>query len=464
MYRASIFITLYLLAILHGAAAQNLVRNGSFERYLECPQFNAQFHLAEGWFNPSTATPDFFHVCNNSEGGMVGVPEHPGGFQYPHSGDGYIAILLSSWPEGHPQKDNYREYLGTRLAQKMIKGQTYCVSLHVAVNRLTKFSTDQLSIYFSTDSVYQHHPGALFKITPQLDNEPGKYLDDTTGWTKINWVYTATDTFEWMTVGNFREPKHTGVRTLRNIPDEDCLMSYYYIDDISILPQPADTGWLPEQLMPCGAPVTVSGGDFETYLWSTGETTKDITISAPGQYWLETTTACGMHTDSFVARTIDTTTVKFTVNDGTFSCQKALSVTLPSYNTYLWSTGSNTPSIDIKTAGVYWAEVSNTCGTYRDSFIVKDGGCFFMPDAFSPNKDGLNDILKPRGIINSDGYSFNLYNRWGQKVFSTTDINTGWNGMHQASLADLGTYHWYIRYRNEENAEIFLEGNVTLLR
>jgi gliding motility-associated-like protein len=76
---------------------------------------------------------------------------------------------------------------------------------------------------------------------------------------------------------------------------------------------------------------------------------------------------------------------------------------------------------------------------------VFKGSAVYVPTAFTPNNDGLNDILKPLYVgIKSLSY-FTVYNRWGQKIFSTSDMNKGWNGYMKGNLGDTGSYAWVLK-------------------
>ncbi|MBS1609919.1 MAG: gliding motility-associated C-terminal domain-containing protein [Bacteroidetes bacterium] len=87
-----------------------------------------------------------------------------------------------------------------------------------------------------------------------------------------------------------------------------------------------------------------------------------------------------------------------------------------------------------------------------------------IPSAFTPNNDGLNDMLKP--LLGSQ-YSlkeFCIYNRWGQKVFSTTEAGEGWDGTLNGRLQDTGTYVWLVKVNDAQNKIITKQGTVTLIR
>ncbi|MGE0562501.1 MAG: PKD domain-containing protein [Flavobacteriales bacterium] len=109
-------------------------------------------------------------------------------------------------------------------------------------------------------------------------------------------------------------------------------------------------------------------------------------------------------------------------------------------------------------AGEYtvWLTVQNSYGcldsTYR---VVKIDGLylFYMPSGFTPNGDNLNDTFKPLGEgIDSKNYLFMVFNRWGEKMFETDNLNEGWDGTYNGNPVQTDTYIWKIKakelYRN----------------
>ena len=87
-----------------------------------------------------------------------------------------------------------------------------------------------------------------------------------------------------------------------------------------------------------------------------------------------------------------------------------------------------------------------------------------IPDAFSPNNDGQNDILT---IIDYDIKSlsyFRVYNRWGQILFETNDISSGWDGNYKGEPQDIGTYIYLIVGYSNDGEKVIKKGDVTLIR
>lgn len=88
-----------------------------------------------------------------------------------------------------------------------------------------------------------------------------------------------------------------------------------------------------------------------------------------------------------------------------------------------------------------------------------------LPTAFSPNGDGVNDIFRIVRWLNIDKLKeFAVYNRWGNKVFSTTDILEGWDGVYLDMEQPMSTYVWMVIANTRDDQEVLFKGNVTLVR
>ena len=86
-----------------------------------------------------------------------------------------------------------------------------------------------------------------------------------------------------------------------------------------------------------------------------------------------------------------------------------------------------------------------------------------MPDAFSPNGDGINDVFKPSGTF-YDNFQLIIYNRWGQSLYQTTDAASGWDGTLQGNRAPEGQYVYKVVITDSTGREFVKSGSVLLLR
>lgn len=107
-----------------------------------------------------------------------------------------------------------------------------------------------------------------------------------------------------------------------------------------------------------------------------------------------------------------------------------------------------------------------TTGNFTDdafSLGVLDLTPLFVPQIFSPNGDGLNDLFYVRSN-RIEKLTFIVYNRWGQKVFETQDPTVGWDGTLRGSPAQSGVYVYYIGAEVKDLGPVIKKGNITLVR
>jgi len=100
---------------------------------------------------------------------------------------------------------------------------------------------------------------------------------------------------------------------------------------------------------------------------------------------------------------------------------------------------------------------------YSNEVILLQPPRLYVPNAFTP--EGLNSIFKPVGVYTEkDGYQMIIYDRWGRKIFETTDYDLGWDGKFEGKKCALGVYTYYIKITNAFNKTFIKRGIVTLLR
>ena len=135
---------------------------------------------------------------------------------------------------------------------------------------------------------------------------------------------------------------------------------------------------------------------------------------------------------------------------------------------YLWQDGSERQFFYASEPGTYAVIVSKLGCIATDSTVIYPCSELFVPNAFSPNNDGRNDVFF---VVNSgDVVKFHMviYNKWGETVFQTTDINEGWDGNFKGSRSPVGVYHYVIEYLGQGNVLLEQEGKqygqITLFR
>jgi gliding motility-associated-like protein len=135
--------------------------------------------------------------------------------------------------------------------------------------------------------------------------------------------------------------------------------------------------------------------------------------------------------------------------------------------TWLWNTGDRNFNLVIKQPGTYSAAVTiDGCTTSDSVTIVKD--CYLdVPNSFTPDGDGLNDFFLPRQLLSKGVTKFkmSIYNRWGQEVYATTQINgRGWDGKLNDVPQPQGVFVYLIEVTFHNGMSEKKQGNVTLLR
>jgi gliding motility-associated-like protein len=230
------------------------------------------------------------------------------------------------------------------------------------------------------------------------------------------------------------------------------------------------------------AQLTASGGDI--YSWLPATALSDALVANPIATPQITTTYSVSITDtvchqstllSTVVDVLQLPSVKATkAND--IDCSRNYSQLIATgAQTYLWSPAStlNNAAIANPTAtpaGSTMYTVKGTdgfgCVNYDSvgvEFVSADTSAYYMPNAFTPNGDGLNDCygIKFWGVINE--LEFGIYNRWGERVFFTKNPNDCWDGIYKGKKQDIGVYVYMIKAKTY-CGDTFKKGLFTLIR
>ncbi len=220
--------------------------------------------------------------------------------------------------------------------------------------------------------------------------------------------------------------------------------------------------------------LTASGGD--SYMWSNGSNLDNITVSDDEQGYVVAMNGCGNDTayfhvhdygvySSFTSDFVNGTTAPITIN---FNNTSSGNIT-----NYMWSFGDNetstitNPSHTYTTNGEYIVTLTsfNTyCSdNYEFTVLLENPNTVYIPNVFTPNNDGINDEFEIKGE-NIKTLECNIFNRWGQKLYSFDSKNDTWDGTFDGNNAVDGTYFYiiYISWNNDEK-ETF-NGSITLLK
>ncbi|PSK94125.1 gliding motility-associated C-terminal domain-containing protein [Taibaiella chishuiensis] len=230
-----------------------------------------------------------------------------------------------------------------------------------------------------------------------------------------------------------------------------------------------------------------------------------ITLQAAGgtgYSWLPATGLSSPHTAATEARVMQTTTFIVTVtnNQGCVDKDSVTIVTVPGQSvsatadgdvincdhktvmlsasdaiSYRWSPGiycddstSATPRVRPNVTTVFSVTAVSAVGCIsQDTITVQvfsERSEIFVPNAFSPNDDGLNDDIGPFVLCGFTLEQFSIFNRWGQQVFQAQGPYAKWDGRYNGKNAELGTYYYYIRGKDDNGDRISFKGNFILIR
>jgi gliding motility-associated-like protein len=139
------------------------------------------------------------------------------------------------------------------------------------------------------------------------------------------------------------------------------------------------------------------------------------------------------------------------------------------FQSYLWSTLSTGTEITVENGGNYWARVEDFHCCYNTDSVYVEVFNYFFPTAFTPDGDGKNDVFRLIGLYRNINLTLYIYNRWGQMVFESDNIDVGWDGTYMGQKCRPEAYAWvaYIDFRSSDiitNGKIKLKGTVILVR
>ncbi len=182
----------------------------------------------------------------------------------------------------------------------------------------------------------------------------------------------------------------------------------------------------------------------------------------------------------FTRDTVDIKISKVTANvgdrkevcfDSTFTIPATAS---SNYRTVIWTPGDGLSATDIlqpiydpnaTNGGVYTLIVTDSIGCKASSSAEITSGCpayLTVPQAFTPNGDGTNDYF----IVYSNvrNYQIRIFNRWGEMVFESHDLNYYWDGRYKGTLQETGTFVYYASGTDDHGKKVERKGNLTLIR
>lgn len=220
-----------------------------------------------------------------------------------------------------------------------------------------------------------------------------------------------------------------------------------------------------------GAKVQLNAGSgYMNYVWQDGSTDSVFTASGPGLYYVDVTTSCqGKFSDTVSVGLYSLVTGFLPPDTSVCVYNKTILRSSVVFDSYNWSTGSTAAAITADHPGWYWLQGVDKDGcTNTDSVLISGKDCppmgIYVPGAFTPNGDGKNDIFRPIVYGNVTSYQFSVYNRQGQLVFTSRELNKGWDGRVGGQSPEANVFAWFCSYQLDGQPVQLEKGTVILVK
>lgn len=217
-------------------------------------------------------------------------------------------------------------------------------------------------------------------------------------------------------------------------------------DTINVKYYPSPSPRFADDTIVCGLPdfwldATSAGA---VYQWQDGSGSARYHVTDSGIYSVTVSNACRsasasvhVHINNVLTPMVMDTTVCDSITLG------------KAYNTddqYSWQDGSAGAYFIADSSGTYFVRINGYCGAITDTFKITVEQCecpLYVPNSFTPNGDGRNETFHPSSCATRK-YTMRIFNRWGEQLFESNDINTGWNGSFEGSIVPEGQYVYEI--------------------
>jgi gliding motility-associated-like protein len=229
-------------------------------------------------------------------------------------------------------------------------------------------------------------------------------------------------------------------------------------------------------ICPGGVPVVLDAATAgaTAYIWSDDSTHATLSIDSPGTYTVTVTAGTCSASDTITIGSEPLLGV-LAIPDSVVLCigdSAMVNATTVNATSYRWAGISDTTAIvSLQYSGGYEVTVSNSCGSLSASIIVVGRDCdcnIYMPNAFTPNSDGINDNI---GLYyDCPGIKYiklSIFDRWGEKVYETDDLDGRWDGTYKGEKVGPGVYSYTVTvnaYEGIQNHSFKLKGTITVLR
>ncbi|MFN8285736.1 MAG: gliding motility-associated C-terminal domain-containing protein [Chitinophagales bacterium] len=307
------------------------------------------------------------------------------------------------------------------------------------------------------DTPYVKFEAAVCCDTTVCSGAPVHFASTATGMPPLTFVWS-----NGQLQPNFTEPVYaTTVYTVTIADGGHCQIPFNIT--VTVQNNPPDLSVCCDTTVCAGTPVHFNvvnnSGTPLTYLWSNGDTTTSITPTAyySQGYFVNATDASGCVVTKTVSVTVPNTALSVIADPDTAillgQTVQLLALSDTTY-TYHWSPSTGLSNADIYNPLASPQEATNYCVTVTDPSTCSTSACVYIdliipdikvPDAFSPNGDGNNDLFVVFPLKFAEIFEINIYNRWGETVFHAKG-NQPWDGTYKGRFQNEGAYVVTVKY------------------
>lgn len=434
------------------SAQVNYVPNPGFEEVSECDLDAGDVDKAQPWqkINAPLATPDLYHSCSSNI--FFNLPAGACDPVFPKSGESMVGLVnnLTTVQE---------ERIYARLIDDLPQGIDIYVSYSIRPRKKCEVNFE-IFCYSNTQCLaFSDFQFQSQRIVLQTD----EIIYAAEEWTKMEACYTADGTEDLILLGNYK----TVTQTLQDCDyiHPSANFAYFFVDEVVV--SPFDV--VPDTVFLCENEVLNMDVTFfdVPISWSDGWIGGQRVIQEEGLYTVFGEAENCFLTDSMVVIIIldEMETSELSICEGE---ELALRAPLPA----VWENGDTSTVLVVNRPGHYIAQLLSTCGNLFREYHVEDGDCaiiYHVPNAFSPNGDGINDEFV---IFFESDFDFSgelyVFDRWGNMLFKAENDKAlhsiSWDGYFKGKPLNSSVVVWVYRYFSAKDGKTrTISGDVTIL-
>ncbi len=454
------YFLIFLFVCSQNLFSQNLITNPGFEICDKCGQFG----------NPWV---EFFGTSNSN---------NPVDWFAPSPGSSDIRDIFPLMGKRHGGFFSFGkyEYLANVLSTPLEVGAEYTFSFNLSVEP-SGYTLDEIGVAFHSSLPYYNVSNLGKTLTPIFTTPDGEFLPAST-YKKYSFTFKATGCEDHVIIGRFNELSNKNdTMWLGSGKPGNLINAYTFVDDVELVKtKDAEDLGLENSISLCPSDSKKIGirPGFSNIKWSTGETNDSIIVNSnSGQVCVEVT----INQNCPPIKECVQVTLNINLINDNFSLITKSEICFPHdslikidndvYPEYNWSTKEIGKTLKITSAGEYYVKGLNGCNYSEDTLIVLENqnvdSLFNFPNVFTPSameNKNFGPVIASTLSSLIQSYDFQVYNRWGKRVFKTNDKNLKWTPDTDTPM-DTYTYLLDSNVNTcKELKKIKKKGAVTLIR